>query len=116
MFASLLGLVIGGDNLVTRVFSWRPLVAVGVMSYSLYLVHQPMVQLVVAIADRRAATSLETFWILILVLPLIFALSWLLFMGVERFTLTSRSPAAVDPRVAMATEHQSRDSLAPARG
>jgi peptidoglycan/LPS O-acetylase OafA/YrhL len=33
-----------GPNLLARVFSWPPLVAIGTFSYSLYLIHAPLLQ------------------------------------------------------------------------
>lgn len=35
----------GRDNLVQRLFGWRPLVAIGTFSYSLYLMHVPVIVL-----------------------------------------------------------------------
>jgi len=45
-FLLLLGLY---DPSVRKLLSWRPLVAVGLFSYSLYLIHQPVVMLVYAL-------------------------------------------------------------------
>jgi peptidoglycan/LPS O-acetylase OafA/YrhL len=44
VFFLLLTAVLKGDNMVAAAMSWRPLVALGTMSYSVYLVHQPVVQ------------------------------------------------------------------------
>jgi peptidoglycan/LPS O-acetylase OafA/YrhL len=94
VFFLLLAAVLKGDNLVAAVVSWRPLVALGTMSYSLYLVHQPVVQALAHLlrADARLGPS-ETFMVLIALLPLIILLAWLLFISVERYTLTSSSDA-----------------------
>lgn len=92
VFFSLLCVVLGETNLISRAFSWRPLVALGVMSYSLYLVHQPLVQAAAYVmrADAHMSSG-QAFVGLVLLLPVVVFVGWLLFMGVERWTLTSRS-------------------------
>jgi peptidoglycan/LPS O-acetylase OafA/YrhL len=92
-FFSLLALVLKDDNVITRVTSWKPLVAVGTMSYSLYLVHQPIVQ-GLAHVIRTAAPSLSgmaVFGILLALTPLILLLAWVLFTTVEKRTISSGS-------------------------
>jgi peptidoglycan/LPS O-acetylase OafA/YrhL len=91
----LVAVVVASDNVVSRIFSWRPLVALGVMSYSLYLVHQPLVQAGAYLLSVHAHTSaLTTFALLLAGLPLILLAAWLLFWTVERHTLTSHAPIA----------------------
>jgi peptidoglycan/LPS O-acetylase OafA/YrhL len=98
VFFVLVAIVVASDNFVSRIFSWRPLVALGVMSYSLYLVHQPLVQAGAYLLTVHAHTSaLATFMWLIAGLPLIGAAAWLLFWTVERHTLSSRAPVATGP-------------------
>ncbi len=94
LFMCLLLVVLAGGNPIARVLSWRPLVAVGVMSYSLYLVHQPIIQgLAYAIQDRGGASPMVTFAWLLVALPGVFAIAWLLFVTVERRTLSARRTA-----------------------
>jgi peptidoglycan/LPS O-acetylase OafA/YrhL len=91
VFALLLIAVLATNGVVTRVFSWRPLVVLGIMSYSLYLVHQPLVQAMAFVLRHDFGLSpTRAFGALILLLPLIFAVAWALFVLVERYTLTSR--------------------------
>ena len=87
----LLVAVLAEGNVVSRIFAWRPLVAMGIMSYSLYLVHQPLVQALAFVLRHDAGMSpTSTFGGLLLLLPLIVVVAWLLFVLVERYTLTSR--------------------------
>jgi peptidoglycan/LPS O-acetylase OafA/YrhL len=91
VFALLLVAVLAEKGVVSRVFAWKPLVAVGIMSYSLYLVHQPLVQAMAFVLRHDFGLSpTRSFVALIGLLPLIFAVAWALFVLVERYTLTSR--------------------------
>jgi peptidoglycan/LPS O-acetylase OafA/YrhL len=91
VFFILLSLVLASENVVSRALSWPPLVAIGTMSYSLYLVHQPVIErLAYVMRAHRQASSVETFFALMLLLPLILLLAWALFMTVERRTLNAR--------------------------
>jgi peptidoglycan/LPS O-acetylase OafA/YrhL len=45
----------GEDSLVARALQWRPLVRVGLASYTLYLTHNPLVSLVGKLAAHRLA-------------------------------------------------------------
>lgn len=91
VFFLLLCLVLSSNNPLHRVFSWPPLVAVGIMSYSLYLVHQPIVQAMAYMArvDGRMSPT-ASFALLVALLPVILLVAWALFYTVERHTLTSR--------------------------
>lgn len=106
VFFSLLSMVLASDNIVSKMAGWRPLVAIGTMSYSLYLVHQPIVQgLAYFIRVHGHTSPQETFVALVLLIPAILAVAWLLFVGVERRTITSRRPAsAVAPSESPALE------------
>jgi peptidoglycan/LPS O-acetylase OafA/YrhL len=79
------------DNFVARLLAWRPLVALGTMSYSLYLVHQPVLQVLgTLLAQRRPDLSPHiAFAILLASFPIVLLLAWILFTTVERRTLTS---------------------------
>jgi peptidoglycan/LPS O-acetylase OafA/YrhL len=95
IFFILLCLVLASDRVVNTVMSWPPLVGIGVMSYSLYLVHQPVVQVLAEVLRTRGHTTPNmTFFLLLLCIPFILLLAWGLFMGVERWTLTNRRPAS----------------------
>ncbi len=90
-FTLLLVAVLDERGLTPRLFSWRPLVALGVMSYSLYLVHQPVVQALAYVLRHDAGLGpTAAFAALIALLPVIVAIAWLIFVLVERRTLTSR--------------------------
>ena len=100
MFFTLLCVVLVSNNMVARVLSCRPLVLVGTMSYSLYLVHQPVIQSVAAWfeAFHPSASSREVFFILLLlVVPAILLVAWLLFMVVERRTLGPSAANTLTP-------------------
>jgi peptidoglycan/LPS O-acetylase OafA/YrhL len=91
VFALLLVAALTSGNVVYSIFSWRPLVSLGIMSYSLYLVHQPIVQALGHLfrADLGISPT-RTFGLLVLLFPLILAIAWALFVLVEQYTLTSR--------------------------
>jgi peptidoglycan/LPS O-acetylase OafA/YrhL len=95
VFVLLLGVVLKADNLVATVISWNPLARLGTMSYSLYLVHQPIVQALAHLLRNNAGLSPgRTFVMLIGLLPVIVFVAWLLFVSVERYTLTSSGVGA----------------------
>jgi peptidoglycan/LPS O-acetylase OafA/YrhL len=84
VFFALLCAVLAGDNVVARVFSWRPLVAVGVMSYSLYLVHQPIVGLLAhALGGGTGADPRRVFLEQVALLPVLLLVAFALFATVE---------------------------------
>src|SRR5207248_9186648 len=89
LFFALLCLVIASENPVARILGWRPLVALGTMSYSLYLVHQPIIQLLALWLQVRRPDLSPTavFLALILFIPVILLLAWMLFVLVERRTM-----------------------------
>jgi peptidoglycan/LPS O-acetylase OafA/YrhL len=98
VFFSLLSLVLVSGNIVSKVAEWRPLVAIGTMSYSLYLVHQPIVQGLAYFARAHGgATPQETFLVLLAFIPAIMGVAWLLFRTVERRTMTSGRRPVLQP-------------------
>jgi 1,2-diacylglycerol 3-beta-glucosyltransferase len=103
VFFVLVAVVLSGNNLVSRAFSWRPLVALGVMSYSLYLVHQPLVQVGAHLLSSGGASPRRVFVEMVMLLPVVIAAAWLLFVTVERRSLTSsgREQEATAPRAAI---------------
>jgi peptidoglycan/LPS O-acetylase OafA/YrhL len=99
LFFTLLCLALVSENPVARVLSWRPFVALGTMSYSLYLIHEPIVQTVGAWFDKYdpAASPYAVFALMVgVVFPIILLLAWVLFVTVERPTL---SAASSEPRI-----------------
>jgi peptidoglycan/LPS O-acetylase OafA/YrhL len=91
LFALLLIAALAHGNPVHRIFAWRPLVALGIMSYSLYLVHQPLIQAGGYVLRRDVGLSPNyAFVALVMLLPVVIAVAWALFVLVERYTLTSR--------------------------
>jgi peptidoglycan/LPS O-acetylase OafA/YrhL len=89
IFFLLLCIVLSGGNLIARVLSWRPLVTLGVMSYSIYLVHQPIVVSLAYLLHQTGASPRLVFVEIVLLIPAILGVAWLLFITVERRTLHS---------------------------
>jgi peptidoglycan/LPS O-acetylase OafA/YrhL len=71
--------------------SWRPLVVIGVMSYSLYLVHQPLVEMGGTLLGAGRVAPSTVFLELLILSPLLLVAAWLLFMAVERQTVDAGS-------------------------
>jgi peptidoglycan/LPS O-acetylase OafA/YrhL/GT2 family glycosyltransferase len=93
VFFTLLSVVLAGGNPVARAFSWSPLATLGTMSYSLYLVHQPMVQVLANVLGAgHGASSGRVFLELVLCLPLSLLAAWVLFVTVERHSLSVPRP------------------------
>lgn len=92
IFFALVLLVLAGDNPVASVFSWRPLVAVGVISYSLYLVHQPVIGIIGQSLGLGPGTDANlAFLVLVLFVPVMMLVALALFVSVERRTLSKDS-------------------------
>jgi peptidoglycan/LPS O-acetylase OafA/YrhL len=89
VFFLLLCIVLSGGNLIARILSWRPLVTLGVMSYSIYLVHQPIVVSLAHLLHQTGASPLLVFVEIVLLIPAILGVAWLLFITVEWRTLHS---------------------------
>jgi peptidoglycan/LPS O-acetylase OafA/YrhL len=65
MAASLLVLASNDGGILARVFSWKPLVTIGTFSYSLYLIHAPLLQVLWQYLLQPAGVSrLTMFWFL----------------------------------------------------
>jgi GT2 family glycosyltransferase/peptidoglycan/LPS O-acetylase OafA/YrhL len=81
-----------GDGALRRVLSWHPLVVVGGFSYSLYLIHAPLLQVVWQYGLRPLGLDAsETFVLLALVgVPAVVAGSYLFFLAFERPFLRRR--------------------------
>jgi peptidoglycan/LPS O-acetylase OafA/YrhL len=88
VFFTVICLVTGGRGFLASVASWRPLVALGVMSYSLYLVHQPMVQVGAHFFGAIAGASpVVVFCELTLAISVMVFVAWVLFVTVESRTM-----------------------------
>jgi peptidoglycan/LPS O-acetylase OafA/YrhL len=88
----------GRINPIRAALEWRPLVWIGGFSYSLYLIHAPLIQLLWQYGVHPLGLS-DTLTYLALLLaggPLIVVASWLFWYGCERPFLNSR-PAALSP-------------------
>ncbi len=105
-------LVLKRDNLLARICEWPPLVTLGVMSYSLYLVHQPMVQALAYVAGTRTHSPAATFALVMAALPLVLLAAWALFILVERRTVSSK---AIDDSAIQWVIHPERLRRRPAR-
>lgn len=93
VFFVLLLHVLSANNVVARLASLRLLVSIGVMSYSLYLVHQPLiVSLSYLVRWRFHASPSVTFLALLAFVPFILVAAFVLFATVERYTLHSSGP------------------------
>ena len=86
VFFVLVTLVLARENLISRALAWRPFAMLGTMSYSLYLIHEPIVR--VLSYQMHIHSPQQRFMLLVGSLPLIIALAACLFMLVERHSLT----------------------------
>ncbi len=110
VFFCLLVVVLHGSTAVSRVAAWRPLAALGTMSYSLYLVHQPIVQSLGWVIRSHGIGPQSTFGVLLLATPLVIGVALVLFLTVERRTLTARRTGA-DAGAAAAAPYHARAGL-----
>jgi peptidoglycan/LPS O-acetylase OafA/YrhL len=76
---------------ISRMSIWRPIAALGTISYSLYLIHQFNLTLVTSIAQRVLPTAAPHFLMIITMLGLHIALATLFWYYCERPFLRSRS-------------------------
>jgi peptidoglycan/LPS O-acetylase OafA/YrhL len=114
LFATLLCVVIASDNRIARTLAWRPLVALGTMSYSLYLVHQPVIQFLGGWLElnRPDLSPTAVFLLLLSIVPLIMLLAWALFLTVERRTLGANAGDILVPRFRVAARAPTSTSTA----
>jgi peptidoglycan/LPS O-acetylase OafA/YrhL len=93
VFFILLCLVLASDNFVTRAFSWKPLVVLGIMSYSIYLMHTPVLEVLDSSLRGFGLSPTVVCYALIALLPVVLFVAWLLFVTVERRSL---APATLE--------------------
>lgn len=75
----------GRRPVLTRVLSWRPLVAVGLFSYSVYLLHAPVLHaLHLALATVARLRPEVEFLVLLGLLPVVVGVSYLFHLACER--------------------------------
>jgi peptidoglycan/LPS O-acetylase OafA/YrhL len=92
VFFTAVCMVAGACRPAVSIASWTPLVVIGVMSYSLYLVHQPLVEMGGALLGAGRGVPPSTVFVELLILsPLLLVAAWLLFMAVERRTVDRAS-------------------------
>jgi peptidoglycan/LPS O-acetylase OafA/YrhL len=86
----------GRANPLRAALEWRPLVWIGGFSYSLYLIHAPLVQVIWQYALRPLGLSDTATYLLLLLAgtPLIIAAAWLFWRLCERPFLNTRPVAA----------------------
>lgn len=73
-------------NVLRSVLGWRPLVAIGTFSYSIYLIHAPLLQIVWQyLVHPFRLDDARTFALLVVMsIPLIVGCSWLFYLVFER--------------------------------
>jgi peptidoglycan/LPS O-acetylase OafA/YrhL len=91
VFFTLLCVVLDGDNFIARIASLPPLVVLGTMSYSIYLVHQPILQSSAYFLRKHGVSQQHVLVALILLIPAVLAAAWVLFVTVERTTVNRAS-------------------------
>jgi peptidoglycan/LPS O-acetylase OafA/YrhL len=79
-------------NFLTRLLSFRPLVTVGIFSYSLYLIHMPLLHAhFLLLRHFLNPRPIVMFGLLVLSIPLIVGWAYLFFLAFERPFLSSRA-------------------------
>ena len=75
-----------GPNLVRSVLGWKPAIALGGFSYSLYLIHAPLIQVIWQYGIARLHCGMPASFLLLLTFgtPLIMAAAWLFSLIGER--------------------------------
>jgi len=87
-----------GVNPLNRALSWNPLVAVGLFSYSIYLLHAPLLQLIwqYGLASWHLAPVPLLLVLAVIGVPLIVAASYIFSTGCERPFLNSQAKATTN--------------------
>jgi peptidoglycan/LPS O-acetylase OafA/YrhL len=67
-----------------RLLSTKPLLALGAFSYSLYLVHNPIQQVVYYFRPGFVSGEVDTFWYLVAMLPVIILAAWIFSLLLEK--------------------------------
>lgn len=92
-------LTIRPTNLTARILGWRPLFWLGGFSYSLYLMHHPIMQILFSWQVDQVRRPDGMFWHLLAWLPLVLLLSWIFAWFFERpFTRGASDTGQEQPR------------------
>ena len=93
MAALIIMVSLNHDHSIYRALSWKPLVFVGTFSYSLYLIHAPLLQLLWQALPSQHGSSKVMFALLAMVgTPIIVVASYLFFLVGERPFLKTKIP------------------------
>ena len=91
-------------SLIERFFSMKLLVRIGIFSYSLYLLHHPILQIFyVNKPSVFLGSELTMVYLLVFALPTIIFVSWLFSLIFERPFVKSRLPMGVAAKVAVSS-------------
>jgi peptidoglycan/LPS O-acetylase OafA/YrhL len=85
-FASLVFWGACSEGYCKRILSWKPLVWLGICSYSVYLIHQPLLELLGPLALSYFRPGMA-FLIGFGILPIIVGVAWLFYLAVEKPSL-----------------------------
>lgn len=85
---------------LNRVLGWRPLVALGGFSYSLYLMHHPILQALFVHRPSGIQTELKQFAYLLACTPIIVGLCYLFHLAFERPFMTAPQPISSEKSTA----------------
>jgi peptidoglycan/LPS O-acetylase OafA/YrhL len=97
-FAALIGATTGRKGALKSILSWHPLVVIGTFSYSLYLIHAPLLQILwqYVLEPLGVRPDLRFYFLMTGGLALILGASYLFFLLVEApFLGSARKPRAV---------------------
>ncbi|HWD39171.1 MAG TPA: acyltransferase [Fimbriimonas sp.] len=75
---------VGRPSMIVRALSWKPLLALGGFSYSLYLIHHPIQQLMFWFKPAEVGGEVGNFVYLLATLPVILAAAWAFSLVFER--------------------------------
>ena len=91
-------------SLVERLFSMKWMVKIGIFSYSLYLLHHPILQIIYVNKPALILGSEATMvYLLVVALPVILIVSWLFSQIFERPFVKSRLPMGIAAEAAVAS-------------
>lgn len=101
-----------------RILALRPVVVLGTFSYSLYLIHGPLVRLTGALLQHAHAGTATSALVYALLIPLVLALAYAFYRAFERPFMSAGLRAALDtptqPETLIAIR-RSRNAISPSR-
>lgn len=100
----LVGMARRSDGRLRSALDWKPLVAVGLFSYSLYLIHAPLEQVLwqYAIDPMGLSQGAQLALMIAVGLPVVVACAYVFYRAVERPSMTMRDRAARNEELAAA--------------